>query len=236
MVKNRDCYLKCFEEQIYDSVNLIYLAEKHADFDADDMNYFYYHTLCRSSVLSSALSFESAANCCIESLNVNDRFIKDLSKEIDRLPALSKFEFILNELKPTKKFDRGCLIVQKAQEIKQIRDRYVHPKVRKKEWVEISKNVWDADFGETDILKVPIKFHRWKISHAIDVLRSVNEFFNLFFLDWCELDTNTVCGLLLQDEKATIPCNASVGVDFMGGLDHAVKEWKIDFKFIGKRL
>ena len=164
------------------------------------------------------------------------RYIKDLAKEVDKLPALSKFEFILNELKPNKQFDKGCFVVQKVQEIKQIRDRYVHPKVRKKEWSEISENVWDADFGKTDHLKIPIKFHRWKTLHAISVLKAANDFFNLFFLDWCELDTNTVCGLLLQDEKVSIPFNASVGVDFMGGLNRAVEEWKIDFKFIGKKL
>ncbi|WP_206748377.1 hypothetical protein, partial [Vibrio sp. 10N.261.55.A7] len=68
------------------------------------------------------------------------------------------------------------------------------------------------------------------------LLKAVNDFFNLFFLEWCKLDTNTVCGLLLQNEKVSIPFNASVAIDGMGGLDKAVKDWGIDFRFIGKKL
>jgi hypothetical protein len=230
------CYLKCFEEQIYDSVNFIYLAERFANFDEDEMNFFYYHSLCRASMLSSTLLLESAANCCIDSLDVRKKYIGDLAKEVDRLSMLSKFEFILKEMKPEQNFNRGCLLVQKIQEIKGIRDRYVHPKIMSAEWIQLSQDTRGTDCGETKLLKVPFRFHRWKTEHAIIVLKTVNDFFNLFFLEWCRLDTNTVCGLLLQDERVPIPFNASVSVDFMGGLDKAVKDWGVDFRFIGKRL
>lgn len=235
-MENSDGYLKCFEEQIYDSVNLICLAEKHSSFNENRMNVFYYHTLCRSSVLSTTLLLESAANCCLESLNIRDILIRDLAKEVDKLPVISKFEFILSQINPSQKFDLGCLAVQQIQEIKQLRDRYVHPKVSKTKRFQISENTWDTDFGETNLLKIPFKFHDWKTHHAITVLKSVNDFFNLFFLEWCKLDTDTVCGLLLQEEKVSIPFNAYVAIDCGGDLDKAVKDWNIDFRFLGKKL
>ena len=40
-MENSDCYLKYFEEQIYDTVNLIYIAEKHSSFNKDCINVFY---------------------------------------------------------------------------------------------------------------------------------------------------------------------------------------------------
>ena len=234
-MRNQVCHLKFFEEQLYDSVHLIYLAENHSDFGANKFNYYYYHTLCRSSVLSTMLLFESAANCCIDSININDKFTSEQIKEIDRYDILSKFKFILKEINPNQVMNKGCSEVQKIRELQQVRNNYVHPKVNKSEWVKNYDDTWSADFGETQYLKIPNQMHKWTTKHAISALKAANDFFNLFFLELCELDSNTVCGLLLENKQVTIPFDAYVGVDFIRMLDKASLEYDLDFKFIGKK-
>lgn len=229
--ENKLVHVKAFEELIYDAVQLIYLADKFADFDADELNLYYYHTLCRSSIMSTSLLFECAANCCIDTLD----FKGDFAKDVDKLAFLSKFELFLSKIKPDCKFDRGCKVVQGAQEIKGIRDSYVHPKVKK--YRSEHPNIFPLnEASETPFLKIPRQMKFWKKEHSIKVLKAANAFFNAYFLEWCAFDTNTVCGILLESEKCEIPAKATVIIDCIGALDEAVMNWGIDFKYIGKKL
>jgi hypothetical protein len=115
-----------------------------------------------------------------------------------------------------------------------VRDSYVHPKVRKAKYVQVDENIWDPDFGKTQFLGFPRNPRQWKKEDAIKALKSVNDFYNFYFLNLCEFNANIVVDLLLKSNKADIDCSTGAYIDCVGGLDRAVKEWDIDFKFIGK--
>src|SRR5580700_5759553 len=140
-------HLRSFEDLIYDAVHLLYLAH---DIDEAHDEDGYEFTHIRSSILNTVLLFECGANCCINSLNLPGTYEAD----IDKLPFLSKYEFFLGRANADATFDRGCKDVQASVELKSIRDHYVHPKVRKQMYKEIGENFWDADFGETRLLKI----------------------------------------------------------------------------------
>lgn len=225
-------YLRTFEDLLYDSVYLLYFAlDINADAYEDDV----ISPLIRSSILNSILLLECGANCLVDALNLPSQFYKD----IEKLPFLSKFEFFLGTINTGKKFDRGCKEVQAISELKSIRDFYVHPNVKREVYVKIAEDedVWDVDFGNTNLLKFPRNPKEWQREHAILALRSVNDFYNKFLLEWCGLSTERNVDILLSSDKATMNSDA-VGayIDCVGGLDRAVKEWDIDFKFIGKKL
>jgi hypothetical protein len=133
-------------------------------------------------------------------------------------------------------FDRGCKQVQAAAELKAVRDMYIHPKVKKQQYVMVDENVWDTDFGVTNVLKIPKNPRIWGRSHAIAAIKATNDFFNLFFLCWCGFDANTVCEILLGSDAVAIPAKSSTVVDCIGGLNRAVTMFGIDFKFIGKNV
>jgi hypothetical protein len=221
-------HLRSFENMLYDAVYLLYQAH---DVDIEKDQDGYDSTFTRSSILNTSLLFECGANCCIEALELPESFEDD----IEKLPFLSKFEFFLARIQPEVKFDRGRKEVQSVAELKALRDTYVHAKVRKQKYSEVDNNTWDVDFGQTAVLKIPRNPGLWQGSHAVVALRSANDFFNLFFLTWCRFDTNTVCEILLGSGPAEIPSSSSIGIDGVEGLTRAVRDYEIDFRFIGKK-
>lgn len=222
-------HFRSFEDLIYDAVNLLYLAY---DVDQDSDLFGYKRTYIRSSIANSALLFECAANCCIDAMEVSRNFRDDL----DKLPFLSKFEMFLTKVRPTERFDRGCTAVQEVAELKSLRDAYVHPKVKAVNYRLDDNLGWCADLGETPILKIPRDPRGWGTAHAVSALRAANGFFNLFFLTWCGFDSDTVCDLLIRTREASIPGRTSYYIDCVGGLNRAVTEWGIDFRFLGKTV
>ncbi len=181
-------------------------------------------------MLNAFLLFECGANCCIDALSLAGSYGEDL----DKLPFLSKYEFFLNRVASDAAFDRGRIEVQAAAELKSVRDKYVYPKVKKKGYVPIGEDRLGVEFGRTKIMGVPLNPREWGKSTALATLRAANDFFNLFFLQWCRFAPNTVYEILLGSDAAQIPSRLGVTVDCLGGLDRATKEWQIDFRFIGK--
>lgn len=227
--ENDEHYLKTFSDQLYDSVYLLYFAY---DIDQDQYPDDVIRPLIRASILNAILLLESAANSVIDGLDLPSQFYND----VEKLPFISKFEFFLNRINPEKVFDRGCKEVQSISDLKLIRDAYVHPKVKKVKYHKISINVWDTNYGHTKQLSFPKDPSRWTRENAIQALKAVNNFFNKYFLDWCGFTSDEVIELLISNRKADLKSPASNCIDCVGGLDRAVKEWFIDFKFIGKQL
>lgn len=225
----RKHFLRTFGDQLYDSVYLLYFA-----FDTDQEKYDddVISPLIRASILNSILLLESASNCAIDSLNLSSKFYGD----IEKLPFLSKFELFLNRINPGSPFDRGCAKLQRVAELKSIRDFYVHPKVKESKYHKIAENTWDTDYGKTQQLQFPRDPNRWQLDHAILALKTVNDFFNLFFLQWCKLRVDSVVDLLILSDEVNFEYPTGAAIDCVGGLDRAVQEWGIDFAFIGKTL
>ena len=224
----KEHYLRTFEDLLYDSIYVLYFAfdTNQDEYDDDVISPF-----VRSSVLNTVLLLECGANCLIDALNLPSQYYND----IDKFPFLSKFEFFLNKMNYKQSFDRGCKEVQAIAELKSIRDFYVHPKVKKAKYERIGENLWDADFGKTNLLKFPREPRKWQREHAILALKSVNDFYNKFFLEWCNLKADAVVDLLLSSDRADIDCPIGAHIDCIGGLDRAIRDWDIDFKFIGKK-
>ncbi len=228
-IEDREHHLRTFEDQLYDSVYLLYFAfDTNQDQYEDDV----IRPLIRSSVLNTVLLLESAANCLIDALDLPGQYYTD----IERLPFLSKYEYFLNKINPGHKFDRGSKEVQLVSELKSIRDFYVHPKVKKSKYLKISENIWDTDYGQTKRLQFPREPSKWSRENAILALKVVNDFFNKFFMEWCNLTPDAVVNLLLSSEKAYLDQPIGATIDCVGGLNRAVTEWDIDFEFIGKKV
>lgn len=221
-------HLKNFENLLYDAVHMLYLAH---DIDSESDEHGYEATLTRGSIVSSLLLFECAANCCIDVLRLKGAYVSD----IDKLPFLSKFEFFLSRIAPKAVFDRGCKEVQAVAELKALRDGYVHPKVRRASWEPIGNGSYTVAFQVTSQLGISLDPSQWGRTAAISAIRAANDFFNLYLLGWCAFNTNTVCGILLETETATIPATALISIDGVGGLTRAASQWGIDFRFIGKQ-
>jgi hypothetical protein len=228
-LEDREHYLRTFEDLLYDSVYLLYFA---FDTNQDDYEDDVISPFVRSSILNTVLLIECGANCLIDVLDLPGQFYND----IEKLPFLSKFEFFLNRTNSEQPFDRGCKEVQSISELKTIRDFYVHPKVKKAKYDRIGENAWNADFGNTNLLGFPRDPRKWRREHAILALSSVNDFYNKFFLEWCNLKANAVVDILLSSDKADMNYPIGAYIDCVGGLDRAVKEWGVDFKFIGKKV
>lgn len=220
---------KNFQTLLYDAVYMLYLG---VDLNCDDFTDDVIHTCIRSSILNSMLSIECAATILIHTMDLP----KPIYEEIEKLSPLAKFEFFLHRKSPEISFDRGCKQVQALAELKKMRDDYVHPKVKIKEYTECKEGVWVADLGESKILKFSKDIDCWKARDAILALKVVNDFFNIYLMDWCRFNKNQIIQLLIHDEKAEIenpPCSS---IDFFGALDRAVLKWGIDFKFLGKEV
>lgn len=228
-IEGTEHYLRTFEDQLYDSIYLLYFA---FDTNQDEYDDDVVGPLVRSSIINSILLLESGANCLIDALDLPTQFYDD----VERLPFLSKFEFFLARIDDGQRFDRGCSEIQSISELKSIRDLYVHPKVKKARYELISENVWDADFGYTKQLAFPRDQGRWNREHAVLALKSVNNFYNKYFLEWCGLKPDAVVDLLLSSDKIDLDFPTGAAIDCVGGLDRAVKEWGIGFEFIGKNV
>lgn len=228
-IEDREHHLRTFEDQLYDSVYLLYFAfDTNQDAYPDDV----IRPFTRASILNSILLLESAANCLIDALDLPGQHYRD----IEKLPMLSKYEFFLGKINPDKKFERGISEVQKIVELKTIRDFYVHPKVKKSKWNKIAENVWDTDYGATNQLRFPRDPSGWRKEQAVLALKTVNDYFNMYFLQWCGFTCDTVVDLLLSSEKADINNPIGAAIDCVGGLDRAVNEWGVNFEFIGKKV
>ena len=176
--------------------------------------------------------YKNRSNCTIDLLDLQGKFFSD----VEKMPFISKFEFFLRERGGGKVFDRGCKEVQAISELKSIRDLYVHPKVSSRRYEKISEYVWNADYGETSLLKFPREPRMWKVEHAILAIKSVNDFFNKYYLNWCDFNEDQIVDMLLSRAKVDLINRTGAGIDCVNGLNRAVKEWDIDFKFIGKKI
>jgi glutaredoxin 2 len=143
---------------------------------------------------------ESAANCCLSCFEANNKLLKD----IEKLPPISKLDlFALHEY--NKKIDYGRSEVKKIKEIKQLRDKIVHPKVaeskigkfgtgKKNFMCLVSNKIFSPKLKPaTNITEISTL---WSLSDCISALESIINFFNYFFDELLEMDKGLVFGIL----------------------------------------
>lgn len=190
-------------------------------------------TFIRSSILASMLIPEIAANICIETLDLE----KSVFNGIDRLSVIAKFDIFLRMKFRNRKIDKGIFAVQGFQEIKRLRDRYVHSKRLPIEWkltnyeetTETSEYV--ACPSEMSLTKIGMHPANWTISDAKRVMIVVHSFMSYFFRDCCKYSSKRTTSLLFSvmdvpnPDEEFIPC-------YDRSLKQLLKDWGVDMSYL----
>ena len=168
--------------------------------------------MARASILNSVLILESAANCCISELQGARAFLND----IDKTPPLTKLD-LYAKFKKNRYLDRGNAIVSTASELLTVRNSIVHPK-KQTAGVDVEKN------DQRDDGKVEFNFlfdrnarkatgldkvsYFWSPLDAKNVLKSVIDFLNYYFIELLEFEANDVLSIIgdgiVQGDKMMI--------------------------------
>jgi hypothetical protein len=198
--KNADWIERPFIDLLCGAIKLSELSEQQKD-DTFSTNLF-----ANQAIINCALAVECAANCCLEAFGFPSGRLRD---NIDKFSCLDKYEFLLFMRDPSKKVDRGSASVQSIQELINLRDKYVHSKVKQLPMsfrkTDSNKYEFETEFGTTNILKIPLIASHWKAEHAVLALGKIVEFFNYFFLDLCQFSAKDMKGFLLS--KAVVDNN-----------------------------
>lgn len=195
--------------------------------------------LTRSSLICSALSVESAANSCLAHMPVSSPFITRMA---EKFSTLDKLEFFLTMTKEPGLFDRGCLTVQRVDDLIKLRNDFVHSKVTRLP-VQFSRN-GDApkatvSCGTYNHLKIDKSYRIWNGDSAITAVQCVFEFFDKFFFEWCDWEPEKTANVLssaLSGKGSRIVSVMPGDVELIG---KAGNLWKVPtrwIKFGGKKL
>jgi len=146
----------------------------------------------RSSVLSSILSLESAANSCIYHLQLASSVLADA----ERFTILGKFDYFLLHMRQ-RHLDRGDSHVKQVAEIIRVRNDAFHSKIRSGTFGPDG----NARFGSTETLRIPYDIRRWNAPVATRVLRALVDFYNWYFVGQCALHKGVVTTMLTCYEE-----------------------------------
>lgn len=152
----------------------------------------------RASILNSVFAVECGVNLLLEETIRSSR----LRNGLDRLPTLTKAEALVHYVDQQADFDRGTTPVQCMQEMINLRNSLVHPKVQKS---SLSGDVSDGMFQfvetrtieKTNILDIPKDSRSWGFDEAARALQAADEFLEFLLLDLCSLATSETQYILL---------------------------------------
>jgi hypothetical protein len=156
--------------------------------------------LSRSSIMSAVASLECAANCCVESISTLPPIV---TNHFDRLQTMDKFEVFCCCHLPDNfvKLERSRAEYQKAKELIQIRNWYVHPK-SSLTLHRIGASDEPTEWNEWKAIQIQ-QSGQWNSEDASKVLDAVILFFNWFFLDVCGLSASQTSELLMSSWNTT---------------------------------
>lgn len=173
--------------------------------------------LSRASLLATFLLLEAVANACLENISVKGKF----GDNLDRLPVLSKFDLYLTVRLKKRQLDRGKPEVQAIQELKGLRDSFVHQRKQHIIWEKWSPRGESISRSPvTPILglsKIPAYSH---FGDAVTALRVTHEFFSYFFGKRCGFSQRKVSSLLVSED----PCQRNCGI-ITPVLDKRIQKW-----------
>jgi len=190
----------------------------------------------RFAIMSCAFSIESVANICFSELPLTWDFISNLERKLN---VLDKYELFLLGLHGKKVMNRGCHEVQRINELIESRSEYVHPKMTALPVISSVKdherNQFTVSCGSYNHLKIDKSYRTWKGDDGVRVLRSVEDFLNLCFLEWCKLEPRKVTDMLsskliIGDRRILSPTAGEVP------MFEKAKEWGIEFRFLDFEL
>jgi hypothetical protein len=164
--------------------------------------------LARSSILNCAVAIESAANACLDTLSLSSRFRTRFERNFS---SLEKYEIFLLLRKSEARLDRGCRIVQAIDDLIDLRNDFVHPKVAA---LQIISGPEDHGAGRVTVscgryeyLGIDKSYRTWNGLSSSCVLNAVDQFLDDFLLGLCKYTpqeaTRLLCNtiILSGDEK-----------------------------------
>lgn len=196
------------------------LASERSD-DSDESNSF-----ARGSIACTVMLPEVAANICIESLHLES----SIFNEIDKLSPLAKFDYFLKSRYRSRNIPAGILPVQKLQELKRLRDAFVHPKRFSVQWTPTTDGSYIGESRRTQFLDLSSNPTMWYRDDAVKAMQGVHEFLAFFFGDLCRMPKRKTTDLLFSDE--VLLGKEGAGVFYYGHSFHAaLKRWQVNTSY-----
>jgi hypothetical protein len=194
------------------------------------------HRFVRSAILNSSLAIECAANCCLEDARVG----KELRADLERMRTLAKFDLFLMSRARHSRLDRQSALVRPIEELIELRNAYVHPRVRHER--PSAKPVTPEQAWKH--LGIPRNPTLWNASHSRCVVICVSDFLNHFFFKVCRFNANKpqersdVSHILRTtsrwSRRSSILVYSKVHHEKAESeLAQAMRKWDLDFGFLG---
>ncbi len=211
-------YDRPFRALFEDGVTLLLASERSVESDESS-------SLARGSIACTMLLPEVAANICIESLHLESW----LFGEIDRLSPLAKFDYYLKCRYRGRQIPSGVLPVQKLQELKRLRDAFVHPKRFPVHWKPSAENdgTYHGESKKTQFIGMSSNPTMWFDDDAVRAMKAVHEFLGFFFAGLCKMRKGAVTDLLFSDEVTLGETGAGVYY-YRRPFHSALKRWKVE--------
>jgi len=158
----------------------------------------------RESLINCVFALEASANCLLDTLNLSKKFHDDL----DKLTTINKFEFYLNTKFINAKIDRGNTIIQKVEELINIRNRFVHPKLVRingdyiEGVVDGNNKIYKARrINKKTATNISTLSTDWMSFDAKSAVQIIVDFYVYYFIDICKYKLNHVSGILCTKNR-----------------------------------
>ena len=191
-----ETYERNINELIEDSLRFLFMCAEEKDHELTQL-------FARTSSIYSMLLLEASANVCIDCLDLE----RSIYKDVDKLSVLAKFDFYLRASGKQQSINRGNIYAQRVQEIKTLRDSFVHPKMTKVNW-EVIDEESDHQVSRAEItkmMKIAKDPRYWGFDDLLVITKSVHEFLRHFFIELCGMSTAESCGTLFSESKVPSP-------------------------------
>jgi len=149
--------------------------------------------LYRSSIVSSVVSLECAANICISSLGLPP----EIYLQVEKFSIQGKFDFYAYTRKGVY-IDKTRNEYALLRSIVSIRNDYVHPKI---ESTKPEDYLTDVSYGKKKAFDFDNDIRVWGQKEAILIIEAGIVFMNYFFCELCGFSSGMVTTLLASNEE-----------------------------------
>lgn len=215
-------YDRPFRTLFEDGVHLLLAAEAVGENDQEHAA-----SIARGSIACTMMLPEVAANICIESLGLEKMIFND----IDRLAPLAKFDYYLRTSFRGRKIPTGVLPIQKLQELKRMRDTFVHPKRFAVEWQPNGDGSYRSHSKTTQFLQMSMNPTMWCSEDAVHAICGAHDFLAFFFSELCGYTKKKVNSLLFSD---TVDLGGRDGASvyyYKPSFHMALRRWEVNTSY-----
>lgn len=212
-------YDRAFMTLFVDGVHLLIASENAPDHDTSS-------SFARGALACTMMLPEVVANILVETLDLESTAFSD----VDRMSAIGKFDFYLRTSFRSRKLDRGSQPVQSLQELKRLRDVFVHPRPQAVRWTPEDDKTRTGESDRTPILDMSKNPMMWYSDDAIKAMRGVHGFLGYFLRDQCRFSKRRVTNLLFSEDSVPDKDAHIVHLFYRHFVD-ALQRWKVDISY-----